>query len=303
MTLMFKIFLAVIFGAIIGYLFRVFSKRRLGVAFDIASPQQIQISGTSVNFVQAGQGPDLLLIHGIGASIFCWRLVFRGLSRKFRVTAIDLPGFGASEKNPNLKYDLDSQVDRVAEFIQKLGLAPVNILGCSMGGAIALWLGVRHAHLINKIVTISPAAHHDIVWFNTRPLTKLVGVIGHRISTPYFIEKLYRRVVSRQELVTFLNINEYFRPYSTDRNAPICFWKAHDTLRDPRLPDQLKQLDNECLILYGEKDKLVRRKFTNEISRVLRRGKLVLHPTGGHHLMEDEPDFVIASVSEFLLST
>jgi len=303
MLLLIKIIIAVLIGALFGYLYRVFSRRRLGTQFEVAKGKFVQVDGLNVHYIQEGLGPDLLLVHGIGASIFCWRRIFGKLTKKYRVTAIDLPGFGQSDKDSELDYGLDAQTKRLARIIETLKLEPCFIVGCSMGGALALWLQKERPDLVRKAAVIGPAAHREIVFINTRKLEPLVRLIGHRLVTPYIIEKIYRRIVTNQNLVTATAIDQAFRPYAENRETVMCFWKAHETLRDARLPQSLREIKGEVLVLYGQADRAVRRRYIDDILANLERGSLLLHPSGGHHLMEDEPDFVTENLQLFLGST
>lgn len=288
----------------LGLIYRAFKeRRRLGQPLQLAKSKRLMIAGVQTHYIQEGRGNDILLVHGIGASKFCWRLIFGKLTKKFRVTAIDLPGFGDSEKNPDLDYGLDAQTERLAEFVEKLHLNPVYIVGCSMGGALALWLARNHPQLVEKICVIAPAADHRIVWFNTSRALGLVKFFGKSLTSRYLIETAYRRVVEKRENLAKAVIDEYFRPYENDKNAPITFWKAQETLRDKRLPSRLKDLKTPTLVLYGDKDKQVKRRNIDRLLQVVSHAGLAIHPTGGHHLMEDEPDFVIEKIEGFFNTT
>jgi pimeloyl-ACP methyl ester carboxylesterase len=303
-----KVCAALLIGLLFGFLARVFQKR-LPVSSNrrpVEEPlsRQVEIDGFRVHYQQLGLGPSLLLVHGIGSSIFCWRFLVRRLSKSFRVTVLDLPGFGASDKLPDADYGLDAQTERLAKFMETLSLGPSFVVGCSMGGAISLWLAKRYPDLVTRLAVIAPAAHRKVVFFDTRPLLGLVRTVGNVFVTPYLIEKIYRRVVSRQDLVTTTAIAEYYRPFSESKEAAICFWKANELLRDARMPEALATLTQDVLVLYGQRDKMVRSQYLNEIVQVLQtriegRAELALHPDGGHHLMEDEPDFVLGKLNVF----
>jgi pimeloyl-ACP methyl ester carboxylesterase len=242
-------------------------------------------------------------VHGIGASHFCWRLVFRELTKIYRVTAIDLPGFGGSDKNVALSYDLDAQTKRLARIVEALELSPAYVLGCSMGGLLGLWLQKTRPDLVKGLAVIAPAAHKKIVFMNTKPLTTVVSLLGMTFVTPYTIHMIYRRITTKKDLGTAAVINEYFRPYAKDKSALICFWKAQEALRDTRLPEELSTISQPVLIMYGSKDLMVRQRHLQEMLRYLPSAKLVEHPTGGHHLMEDDPDFVTENIKGFFGAT
>ena len=87
-----------------------------------------------IHYLEAGTGPNLVLIHGLGASVFCWRLLIPLLAKKFRVIALDLSGFGLSDKRLDLEYGLDAQTARVEEFLASIKVDKFDVVGSSMGG-------------------------------------------------------------------------------------------------------------------------------------------------------------------------
>ena len=304
MEFIFSVILAFVTAFVLGTLYRRWrEKRALGHPLQLAKSKRLMVDGVQIHYIQEGRGHDLLLVHGIGASKFCWRLIFQKLTANYRVTAIDLPGFGDSEKNPDLDYGLDAQTDRLAAFVEKLHLNPVHVVGCSMGGAIGLWLAKSYPNLVEKLCVIAPAADHRIVWFNTGRALGFVKFFGKSLTSRYLIEKAYKRVVEKPEHFTKEVIDEYYRPYEKDKNAPTTFWKAQETLRDKRLPDALKVLKTPTLVLYGEKDKQVKRRNIDHLMQAVSHARLALHPKGGHHLMEDEPDFVLNEIESFFNTT
>ncbi|MEZ4873623.1 MAG: alpha/beta fold hydrolase [Bdellovibrionales bacterium] len=78
-------------------------------------------------------------MHGLGASVYIWRFIFKPLAKYFRVTALDLPGFGRSSK-PIADYGLDAQSDRLLTALDRLDIKTAHFVGSSMGGALSLWL-------------------------------------------------------------------------------------------------------------------------------------------------------------------
>ena len=101
--------------------------------------------------------PVLLLIHGLGCSLNYWDCVFGAPEfSHYRILAVDLPGFGLSEKPEDYDYSLSSQGRLVFELLQALQIQTFDLVGHSMGGAIAILMALQHPKRIRKIVTIEP---------------------------------------------------------------------------------------------------------------------------------------------------
>jgi pimeloyl-ACP methyl ester carboxylesterase len=81
-----------------------------------------------------------IFIHSIGSSLYSWRYQIQHFSSSQRIIAVDLLGFGKSEKPATADYHLDATTLRLTEFLDSLGIQCGYLVGCSMGGALCLWL-------------------------------------------------------------------------------------------------------------------------------------------------------------------
>src|SRR5581483_1812610 len=109
------------------------------------------------------QGTPILLIHGLGASLHCWHTLAPLLAEKFKVVALDLPGFGGSSKLAGQQYGLDEQAERIERFLDHINIRECYLIGNSMGGNLALWLAHRNPTRFPSVVAIAPAAHPKLV--------------------------------------------------------------------------------------------------------------------------------------------
>ncbi len=113
----------------------------------------------TVHYVEAGEGPPLVLIPGAFTTYRTWNRVAPELSAHNRILAVDYVGVGDSDKpEKGFRYRVEEQADVLAEMILSLRLSRVNLLGASYGGAVALNLAARHPDLVNKVVCIEGGA-------------------------------------------------------------------------------------------------------------------------------------------------
>ncbi|HEY7404312.1 MAG TPA: alpha/beta fold hydrolase [Candidatus Angelobacter sp.] len=99
-----------------------------------------QVGKQELNYLQAGSGPPVILIHGLLGGHFCWRLNIPALAERHTAFAIDLPGFGESVAPPTLDCSMQTQAARLLAWIEQLGLESVDLVAASWGGAVALLL-------------------------------------------------------------------------------------------------------------------------------------------------------------------
>ncbi|HEV2820796.1 MAG TPA: alpha/beta fold hydrolase [Solirubrobacteraceae bacterium] len=108
-------------------------------------------------FTQTGDGPPLVLVHGVGATRAIWGRVLERLASDHAVIALDLPGFGDSPP-AGPAFDLDEVADAVAEGLAAAGVPiPFELVGHSLGGAVALTLAHRHPDMVGRLVLVAPA--------------------------------------------------------------------------------------------------------------------------------------------------
>jgi len=114
----------------------------------------ITIDNDLVHYEVLGRGRPVILIHGWLGSWRYWIPVMQQLSANYRVYALDLWGFGDSQKNPT-RYSLQSQVNLLTQFMEKLGINKAALVGHSFGAAIAIAFARRHEALTSRVMTIS----------------------------------------------------------------------------------------------------------------------------------------------------
>lgn len=119
----------------------------------------IRVRGHTLHYVEAGAGRPVLLVPGAFTTYRAWDRVLPGLSLHCRVLAVDYLGVGDSDKpNAGFRYTVEEQADLLAEMIAELNLAQVTLVGASYGGAVALNVAARHAHLVGQVVSIEGGA-------------------------------------------------------------------------------------------------------------------------------------------------
>jgi pimeloyl-ACP methyl ester carboxylesterase len=158
--------------------------------------RDVAARGARIRFVEAGDGPPLVLIHDYLASRVAWNDVLAGLSTRFRVIAPDLPGFGESEKPPpsRYRYDFEAFCESLADLVAAAGLGRVSLCGHAMGGAVALTLAATYAHVVDKLVLVNPLVYPP------RPdaLSRIAGV---PILGPLVFKQLYGRSLFRSRFL------------------------------------------------------------------------------------------------------
>lgn len=107
-----------------------------------------------LSYVEKGDGPPLLLVHGLMTSAYSWRYVITQLSARYRVIAVDLPGAGESDAPTDLSQTPQSQADLLEAFLEQLRIQRAYVVGNSLGGYLTLWWWLEHPERFERLMVI-----------------------------------------------------------------------------------------------------------------------------------------------------
>ena len=138
---------------------------------------KVGLSGLTLYYEEQGAGPPLVLVSGLGASHLSWAAPVTVLKGRFRCITPDNRGTGLSDTPPG-PYTIDAMADDMAELISHLGVAPVRVVGWSLGGSVVQSLLIRHRELVDRAVLVAafPFLHAAPACLARR----LIGASGKR---------------------------------------------------------------------------------------------------------------------------
>jgi pimeloyl-ACP methyl ester carboxylesterase len=125
-----------------------------------AAGRFVTIGRNRIHYVEKGEGPPILFIHGLGANLHHFRHpLFEAFGAGYRLIALDRPGSGYSVRATGATARLPEQAAVIADFIEALGLGKVLLVGHSLGGAVALATALDHPGRVAGLVLLSPLTH------------------------------------------------------------------------------------------------------------------------------------------------
>jgi 4,5:9,10-diseco-3-hydroxy-5,9,17-trioxoandrosta-1(10),2-diene-4-oate hydrolase len=225
----------------------------------------LQAGAVRVRYWAAGdQGAPLVLLHGLGASVECWQENLAELGERYRVFAVDAPGFGRSDK-PDRPLTIDYLAAFVRDFLDALALPRATLIGHSLGGAVALRFALDSPGRIDRLVLVAPAALGRRGSLALRLMT-LPGV-GELFSRPSRAgtARFIRMASSDPSVVTDELVD---RAYELARlpgaqASLLSALRAAVTLGGQRrecfgpIVDGLRQIAAPTLVLWGTKDRIL----------------------------------------------
>ena len=227
-----------------------------------------------VSTMSAGSGTPVVMLHGLGATKAEFLPTLDAMAPNgWRVVAIDLPGYGDSDKPFPAAYDARFFARWVVAALDALGFDRVHVLGHSMGGRVALEVGMRAPDRTDRLVAMTPS----MAWLGKpgwAPMLKLVRPeLGILQPTPKgFVEGIVRRVVPGSENhYVAPALDEFMRSYLSPRGRVAFYASARNiALEDPEpFWGRLHDLAPESLFIWGRRDTLVPIGFANHVRRTL----------------------------------
>lgn len=153
-------------------------------------------------------GPPLIFIHGVGAgaSSFMWRKNFDELAHDFRVYALDLLGFGFSDKPVVASYSADLYVELITDFIREVSGQPANIVASSLGAAYAIRVADEHPELVNSLILNAPSGADAL---NRRPGMAGAAFYG-LLQSPVLGTSFYNVMASERSIRDYARDNLFY---------------------------------------------------------------------------------------------
>ena len=287
----------------------------LGVGFlaatsGIVDPGRMEFGSTvtdegRISTLIAGQGEPVVCLHGLGGTKASFLTTIAALSGERQVIAMDLPGFGDSEKPLGAAYDAPYFAEAVVGLLDGLGIEKAHLIGNSMGGRVAIEAGLLHPDRVLSLVLLAPA----LAWLRDRrwrwllrgPLPKL-GLIqpAPRVIT----ERLVRGLVpGGSKGWTAAGVDEFLRSFLTPRGRVAFYESARNIyLDEPHgeegLWTRMTSLESPSLFVWGEQDTLVPIGFEKHVERVLPQAEH-LELACGHVPQMEKPGETHEAIREF----
>ncbi|PZU95432.1 MAG: alpha/beta hydrolase [Pseudanabaena sp.] len=259
--------------------------------------------------------PPILLIHGFGAALDQWRDNVPALAETHTVYAIDLLGFGGSEKPPT-SYSIYLWVEQVLNFWQKFVGVPMVIVGNSIGALVAAIAASHHPEMAAGVVTISLpdiAAFNDLVPPALRPLERSVKAIVsalfvkplfYLVRQPWVIRAVLKGIVYSDPDRVDRELVEIIAKPARDRKAAEAFLRLNRSINKPNyspsLTEALSLLQAPLLILWGNCDRLIPPSEGKRLVQYAPNATLLYLEDAGHCAHDDRPERVNHEILDWI---
>jgi len=246
----------------------------LGVGFLAATAEQtgagrlrirhVDTTAGDMSLIEAGTGDAVIMLHGLGATKASFLPTIHALTPDYRAIAVDLPGFGDSDKPLWGAYDAPFFARAIVALLDALDLDRSHVVGNSMGGRVALELGLNHADRVNRLVLLAPS----MPWLKARPWAPYLRLVPTQLGVfqpapRAIVERIVKQFIPGSDTEwTAAGIDEFMRSYLTPSGRAAFYAAARNIyLEEPRGPGglwtRLPKLEPEALFVWGRQDKIV----------------------------------------------
>lgn len=262
------------------------------------------VAGAKVHYIDEGSGPAVILIHGFAGSTFSWRHVIHGLAQSNRVIAVDLPGFGFSDRGPDVDFSHTAQTERIVGLMELLGIERATLVGHSMGGAIAERVAANHPERVDRLVLVAAinAAHPPEAARPARAAGPMFALVGVAQRSPRAMYAMGRRALPRMVHDRAYATEEVMRGYVDPLLIPgtvAAVRRMSEAARD-EAPLDLSEVTAPTLVLSGASDHVVPPERGLELAAAIPGARHLIVPEAGHLLAEERPEAFLEEVLAFL---
>lgn len=272
-----------------------------GLRFRMVSTRRGRLST-----LEAGSGPALIAIPGLGATKVSFLTTVAALAARFRVIAIDLPGFGDSDKPLGASYDARFFARAVVALLDALELDRAHLIGNSLGGRVALEVALQEPGRVERLALLCPS----LAWRRQRTWAPVVRMMRpklglvHMAPRPLVEAVVHRLIPDAQEGWTAAGVDEFLRAYLTPSGRAAFYAAArHIYLELPHGDDgfwpRLSRLQPDALFVWGKRDRLVPVAFARHVTQALPHARQ-LELDCGHVPQIERPRQTHAAVADFL---
>jgi pimeloyl-ACP methyl ester carboxylesterase len=259
-----------------------------------AADKTATVYGAKIHYLEAGSGPAVILLHGLGADTSSWAPTVAPLAAKFHVIVPDQIGFGRSDK-PLLNYRVATLVDFLDAFMKQVGVERASLVGNSLGGFTAAAYALAHPEKVERLVLVDAAGFSVPKDFDPRTLSAL-------------------NASTREQAKTILSLVFYDKQYQSDAAADLMLTRrvmAGDGYTVQRfiesiargedvLDGRLGGLKQPTLLVWGREDKLTPMWMAERFKKEISGSELVVFEKCGHVPQLEKAAEFNAAVMKFL---
>ena len=268
---------------------------------------RVPVGPGSIHVERYGHGgAPVVLLHGFGTSSFIWRNIAPSVALSNRTAfALDLFGYGESDRPFDADFGISAQAEFVDRALTALRLPKATIVGLDVGGAVALRLATSRPERVDKLFLINPVALDELPSGDITTLQRNTARFAFRVGSsilgvaPILGEMLHSGVADESHMPDQL-VARYLAPYVGEEGLNHLLLLARSVDDEDMEVDELRQLPQSALIVWGDQDPWVGPKFADRLADLIPGARVVHLPGVGRLVPEEAPETLVTLLLEFI---
>jgi pimeloyl-ACP methyl ester carboxylesterase len=268
----------------------------------LAGPQDkfVTVNGRTIHYLQQGSGKPLILVHGFAGSTYTWRKLMPLLADRYTVYALDLLGFGLSDKPADGNYNLDSQGKLVIGFMDALHIPHATLGGHSMGGVVVGYAALEAPSKVDALILVSPGFYGK----GAPSFLRYLFFPLDRVMARQFYKKSVRaasleRSFYNKTLITDELIDAYMLPTKTP-HAADALARMMGSVSTRTYEGLAEKISTPSLLVWGDHDTNNLPQDGERLKKEIKQSRLVNIKECGHYVQEEKPEELARAIKDFL---
>ena len=265
----------------------------------------VQVGGKKMHYLEKGEGKPVILIHGFLYHSVMWKKNIDDLAKNNKVYAVDLFGWGYSERLQANEYSFERYAKQIVGFMDALQIDRASLVGQSMGGGISVYVAAHFPERVDRLILVDPAVIPYPMTATGKVyqlplvgefLTALPGdgLAKNNLKTVWFYDP---------EKVTDAYAEEVLRPLRIKGSSAGMMYTLRHVLKPPYVEEEartLARLNKRILLIHGREDIAVPLDRSQQLNSLWKGSQLVVFEKAGHTPHEEYPEKFNQLASEFL---
>ena len=262
----------------------------------------VDVEGLRIFAITQGAGRDIVLIHGNPASTYSWRKIITPLASRYRVHAIDLPGYGFSDKPADGAYTPEWMARYVIGYLDAVDASRAVLVGNSMGGHVASEIAMLYPQRVAALVLIAagglpgsvghPLAVRMAAWPVIGPVLRSLPARGRTRDG-------LRNAVYDPDTISDADVDAYYAPLRTAGGTTAFIARMQQRVPVERVA-RVRTITAPTLVITGDSDRLVPPAIARQYHELIPGSELLVLEQTGHLPQEERPEQVVDAITRWV---
>jgi pimeloyl-ACP methyl ester carboxylesterase len=263
----------------------------------------VTVNGLEIHYQELGEGPTIVLLHGVMSSLQTWDDWVLELSKSYHVVSLDLPGFGLTGAPESLDdFTEEYLLNTFAKFVHEIELENFSLVGNDLGGYVAAQYAASYPERIDYLILIDPIAYpQDMPWVMNLATTPVISSIGKVFQPPVIITMNVKQMYGDHQRIERRHMDRYVQ-IAQRAGARSAYIRTMEILKErstQETPLPFSRIKAPTLLMWGELDHWTPVELSQRWKDDIRDSQIVVYPGVGHVPMEEIPALTVVDAIKF----